>query len=652
MKKKILIVEDESLIAYDLKLILTRAGYKVCDIADSVPEALGIIDAEMPDLVLLDIFLKGPLNGIDLAKTLTEKNIAFVYLSANFQESILQKAKETQPYGFLVKPFREKELLVTLDVAFYRHQNSIESKLRQEQLLGDVFKTITNEPGNWQQKLLKIARSLQPYIPFDYLSIVLNTGEAILNNGVSFFRTGFDEYQLIDSDGFLNIANLTASELIALKKESRVSAQTSFFNGSDFDGILNQYPVKKLIKKHLKMNSFLSLPLLMANGQIVSSSFYSRKPDCYSLNHVNLLGRLQYSLTVAVAHIIPKESFDVTLQKNETFPAKKAKVTAHVEGFNAIIARSHQMLTILDHVSIVAPLNTSVLILGESGTGKERIAQSIHNLSPRKHKPLVIINCAALPANLIESELFGFEKGAFTGAADKRIGKFEMADQGTIFLDEIGEMPAELQVKLLRVLQEQEIERLGGKGVIKIDVRVIAATNRNLEKEVEEGRFRLDLYYRLCVFPISIPALRERKDDIPILAQHFINKFAQKSSKVITGISPDALNQLIQYAWPGNVRELEHLIERSILLTDSTIIKEVQLPRFNSSRVNTNDTLTPEDGPIKTIDENAREHIINVLRSCNGKINGDNGAAEILGVKPSTLHSKLKKLGIGRNDRY
>jgi transcriptional regulator with GAF, ATPase, and Fis domain len=652
MRNKILIVEDESLIAYDLKLILTRAGYKVCGIADSVPEALDIIAEEIPDLVLLDIFLKGSLNGIDLAKKLTEKNIAFVYLSANFQESILQKAKETQPYGFLVKPFREKELLITLDVAFYRHQNSIESKLRNGQLLDTVFKSITSEPGTWEQKLLRIARSLQPYIPFDYLSIVLNTGSTLLNNGISFFRTGFDEYQIIDSDGFLNVANLTASELRVLQEESQITAQTTFFNGNDFDNILDQYPVKKLIRKHLKVHSFLSLPLLMANGQIISCSFYSRKSDGYSLDHVSLLSRLQHALTVAMAGIMPKESFDAPLQKDEQTRIKQDKMPGNVKAFNGIIAKSHQMLTILDHVSIVAPLNTSVLILGESGTGKERIAQSIHNLSPRKHKPLVIINCAVLPSNLIESELFGFEKGAFTGAMDKRVGKFEMADQGTIFLDEIGEMPAELQVKLLRVLQEQEIERIGGRGVIKIDVRVIAATNRNLEKEVEEGRFRLDLYYRLCVFPISMPALRERKEDIPILAQHFIDKFAQKTSKIITGLSPEALNQLLNYTWPGNVRELEHLMERSVLLTDGTVIKEVQLPRFNSLKVSANNVLTTDRGTIKTIDENAREHIINVLKSCNGKINGDNGAAEILGVKPSTLHSKLKKLGIRRNDRY
>ncbi|NCD72117.1 sigma 54-interacting transcriptional regulator [Mucilaginibacter agri] len=649
MKKKILIVEDESLIAYDLKLILIRAGYKVSGIADSVAEALEMIEEEEPDMVLLDIYLKGSLTGIDLAKKLTVKNIAFIYLSANFQESILEKAKETQPYGFLVKPFREKELLITLDVAFYRHQNSIESKLRQEQLLEDLFKNIVAESGEWEQKLLKIVRNIQPYVPFDYITIILNNAGDIPNNGLSYLRTGFDEYETIGTDDFMKMIGVNTPELKKMAEDSPLSTKTEFYNNADFNDIIRYYPIKRLIAKNLKVQSFLNLPLLMAKGQIISCSFYSRKPDCYAPDHVKLLSRLQQSLVTAITSIVPIERFAVRASQPEDIAASTSKTVSAPVNFDNIIAKSHQMLTILDHVSIVAPLDTSVLILGESGTGKERIAKSIHNLSPRKHKPLVIINCAALPSNLIESELFGFEKGAFTGAQEKRIGKFEMANEGTIFLDEIGEMPAELQVKLLRVLQEQEIERIGGKGVIKINVRIIAATNRNLEKEVEEGRFRLDLYYRLCVFPISIPALRERKEDIPLLAQFFIDRLSQKIAKPITGFSPEALNQLINYGWPGNVRELEHLIERSILLADGPVIKEVQLPKFNNLKPT---DYTTETTVVKTIDENAREHILNVLQSCNGKINGENGAAEILGLKPSTLHSKLKKLGIKRNSRY
>jgi transcriptional regulator with GAF, ATPase, and Fis domain len=224
------------------------------------------------------------------------------------------------------------------------------------------------------------------------------------------------------------------------------------------------------------------------------------------------------------------------------------------EGLTGIIGKSPNMLKVFELVKEVGPLDTSVLILGESGTGKEGIATNIHRLSPRRNKPFVKLNCAALPPNLVESELFGHERGAFTGAFDRRIGKFEQADGGTLFLDEVGEMPASLQVKLLRVLQEREIERLGGKETIKVNVRIIAATNANLEKGIAEGRFRLDLYYRLNVFPVVLPPLRSRKEDIPLLTDHFIRMYASKTNRKTEGIARDALSRLMDYAWPGNVR--------------------------------------------------------------------------------------------------
>jgi len=291
---------------------------------------------------------------------------------------------------------------------------------------------------------------------------------------------------------------------------------------------------------------------------------------------------------------------------------------------------------------MAAPDDTSILILGESGTGKERIAHTIHKLSPRKSKPIVTVNCAALPITLIESELFGHEKGAFTGANDRRIGKFEQADGGTIFLDEIGELPLEAQVKLLRVLQEREIERLGGSVTKKINVRIITATNRNLEKEVAEGRFRLDLYYRLNVFPIELPALRQRKDDIPLLANYFITKYARKSNKAITGISEEVMGELREYEWPGNIRELEHLIERSILMTTGDTITKVDIPVITAAQY----TSTDENFRVKTLDEMERDHILTILKMCRGKIFGPGGAAEVLNIPSTTLNSKIKKLGI------
>jgi DNA-binding NtrC family response regulator len=643
MDRRILIVEDESLVAYDLKLILTRAGYKVCGIADSVEEALEIIEAKKPEMVLLDIFLKGPLNGIDLAKQLTVKNIAFVYLSANFQESILEKAKTTQPYGFLVKPFREKELLITLDVAYYRHQNSIESKLRQEQTLEEIFKNITANALPWRQKLLEIAKSIQPYVPFDYLGIGVKQTPEGSNGGISFLRIGFDEYQVIGIDEFMNISRKNLADIKKMKQETNLGTQAQIFNNEDFIKIGQRFPIKKVVADIFQMRSFLYLPLLFAKDDTLTLSFYNHKADGYTNDHLQLLRRLQQSLLTVMDSIFPAVA-DITEPEITNIYLNDDVVDGkHKEiNFNNIVGNSKQLLAVLDHIAIVAPLNTSVLILGESGTGKERIAKCIHNLSARKNKPLVVVNCASLPANLIESELFGHEKGAFTGAIERRIGKFEQANNGTIFLDEIGEMPPELQVKLLRVLQEQEIERLGGREPFKIDVRIIAATNRNLEKEVEEGRFRLDLYYRLFVFPIVIPPLRDRKDDIEALVSYFIELYSQKNGKLVTGVSDEVLDQLFEYHWPGNVRELEHFIERNILLCDGQVIKKVSLPQSKN--------IASDNGQaafkLQTIDEHAREHILAVIKKCNGKISGKDGAAEKLGLPASTLHSKMQKLGI------
>jgi transcriptional regulator with GAF, ATPase, and Fis domain len=290
---------------------------------------------------------------------------------------------------------------------------------------------------------------------------------------------------------------------------------------------------------------------------------------------------------------------------------------------------------------------TTVLILGETGTGKELIAKAIHNSSARKTNKMIMVNCAAIPANLIESELFGHEKGSFTGATERRIGKFELANKSTIFLDEVGELSLDMQVKLLRVLQEREIERVGGTTTISTDVRIISATNRNLFEEVEAGRFRLDLFYRLNVFPISLPPLRERKADIPILATFFLERITARSGKIIKGISRKAMSALVEYCWPGNVRELEHLIEREALLCQGPIIKEVNLPSASIGKL----SAQPSASLVKTIMENERDHIFSALALCNGRISGSNGAAKILGVPATTLNSKIKKFKLSKQHR-
>jgi len=449
-KEKILIVEDEFIVANDLKMILKKEGYTVVGIASSTTQARAMVTAKKPDWVLLDIILKGDETGIDLAWELLECKTPFLFISANTNQSTLEAVKKTQPYGFLVKPFRQRDLLVMLDIARYRY---------------------------------------------------------------------------------------------AAENHAKTSVQA-----------------------HRKQ--------------------------------------------LAIA---------------------------------GIVGKSKLLNDIFTKISIVAPTDTSVLITGESGTGKERIAHSIHENSTRKNKPMVVVNCAALPLSLLESELFGYEKGAFTGANTQRIGKFEQANGGTLFLDEIGELPLDAQAKLLRVLQEKEIERISGNKPIKVDVRIIAATNRNLEREVAEGNFRLDLYYRLNIFPIELPPLRERKDDIQLLAYYFLKKFSASNGRAITGFTPQVLEQLQSYNWPGNIRELEHLIERSTLLATGNEIDEVNLPE------SANIPSAPlQQGTLQSLEDMERNHIMQVLQACGGKVGGQNGAAGILKIPTTTLYAKMKKLGISQ----
>ncbi len=309
--------------------------------------------------------------------------------------------------------------------------------------------------------------------------------------------------------------------------------------------------------------------------------------------------------------------------------------------FEELIGSSTTLKKVLKNVERVAPTDSTVLITGETGTGKELIARAIHNLSPRKSRPLVKVNCAAIPAGLIESELFGHEKGAFTGALTKKMGRFEVADKGTIFLDEIGELPLDLQSKLLRVLQEGEFERVGGTQTFKVNVRVIAATNRNLEELSRSGQYRPDLYYRLNVFPIHLPALREREGDIPLLVQYFVRKCAANFGKKITRIPERMMTALQRYQWPGNIRELEHVIERAVILSEGVELEPIEWLSPSSGKPGATKRLT--------LEEMERQHIIDVLEQTNWRVSGPKGAAAILGLKPTTLEARMKKLGIERH---
>lgn len=359
----------------------------------------------------------------------------------------------------------------------------------------------------------------------------------------------------------------------------------------------------------------------------------------------NILKGICSQISVAIANILANERvlrYKQQLEKENVYLKEQIK---NIYNFNEIIGNAHQMQKVFNLMSLVADSNSTVLVLGETGTGKELIARAIHNASPRKDKLMIKVNCAAMPASLVESELFGHERGAFTGAVERRIGKFELANHSTLFLDEIGEMPLEVQVKLLRVLQEREFERVGGKDTIKVDVRIIAATNRDLEEEVKAGRFRSDLFYRLNVFPISLPPLRDRMEDIEALTNFFIKKYSKNTGKKIARVSSKAIQQLFSYHWPGNIRELEHLIERSVIMATDDILREVYLPKKEDSSP-TNDIFS------KSLEEMEKTFIITALRRCRGKISGSGGAAEVLDIPGNTLHSKMKKLGITKSDYY
>jgi formate hydrogenlyase transcriptional activator len=351
-------------------------------------------------------------------------------------------------------------------------------------------------------------------------------------------------------------------------------------------------------------------------------------------------GKFTRTMFVDITDKVMMEREQAKLQAQNQYLREEIKLA---NNFEEIISTGKTFNKVLHQIEQVAATDATVLILGESGTGKELIARAVHNISNRSRRPLVKVNCATLPANLIESELFGHERGAFTGAMERKIGRFELADGGTIFLDEIGELPVELQAKLLRVLQEGEFERLGNPKTIKVNVRVIAATNRNLQLAIEKKEFREDLYYRLNVFPIVCPPLRERREDIPLLIRHFCQKHEGKIGKKITDIHPRVREALVAYDWPGNIRELENIIERAMILTRGETLSYGEWIPTNKLSGNN------DDGNSSTLEQVERKYILETLKKTNWKVSGEKGAAKILGLNPTTLEARMKKLGIKRD---
>ncbi len=488
-----------------------------------------------------------------------------------------------------------------------------------------------------------IVNTLERVIHHDYTSL------ALLDS-----QTGLLKIHALDFPGHqLSLKQeITVSRDTSPSGQAIASGQPFLARGSEIDRYQNEII---LVLRTAGVQSMCCVPLITHGQAFGTLNVASRRNDAFSPRDVELLQHVAAQVAIAVENAL-------AFKEIEALKNKLAEEKLYLEeeirsefNFEEIIGESPALKRALAQVELAAPAGTTVLLLGETGTGKELFARAIHNLSPRRDRTFVKVNCAAIPSGLLESELFGHERGAFTGAIGQKIGRFELADHGTLFLDEVGDLPLELQPKLLRVLQEQEFERLGGNRTQRVDVRVVTATNQDLSKRVAERAFRSDLYYRLNVFPIQIPALRERAEDLPLLVRYFVQRFSRQLNKGVEYIPADAMDALAHYSWPGNVRELENLIERAVLLSPG---KELRVPftelksTASSGAASGTDSSTSStsltSSSIPTLEEAERQHILRALKETQWRIAGPNGAALLLGIKRTTLQARMRKLGIRR----
>jgi len=427
----------------------------------------------------------------------------------------------------------------------------------------------------------------------------------------------------------------------------------------------NRWPQFSERAKPYGVNSTCALPLTTAHRRLGVLGFGCKQAGAYDTVDVDFLQQVANQVAVAVENALAFDEIEALKEKlqQENVYLEEEVRTEH--NFGEIVGESAALRGVLKQVEAVAPTDSTVLILGETGTGKELIARAIHDRSPRRDRTLVNLNCAAISVGLLESELFGHEKGAFTGAIAQRMGRFELAHQGTLFLDEIGDLPLELQAKLLRVLQDGAFERVGGSKTLHVDVRVVAATNRDLAQLVADQKFRADLYYRVNVFPIHIPPLRERRDDIPLLVSHAILRYARKLGKRINAIAKETVEVLTAYDWPGNVRELQNVIERGVILSSAapphmldlggwlptTTVPSSSEPAQGQRETGESSVPADSTASTQTLEDLERQHIVEVLESTGWRVSGERGAARILGLKPTTLEARMKRLGIARPAR-
>jgi formate hydrogenlyase transcriptional activator len=514
-----------------------------------------------------------------------------------------------------------------------RSLQELDGRLRREkrrlQTLTDVISLLAS---NWDitQVFPRISARLRRVLRQEFASFALHDA-----------RTGLLVHQATDfpfGRGLTPPVQISPSELPAgrsIQERKPMIFSREQLRGFDHD------IARAMLAEGLQ--SLCCVPLLRPKGPLGVVVLGSTRPDAFGEDDVELINQVATQLAIAIEN-------HRTAAEIEQLKQRLGEERSYLEGesrgegqFPEIVGDSSPLKQVLDQVATVALSEATVLILGETGTGKELVAHAIHRMSRLKAGPFIKVNCAAIPTGLLESELFGHEKGAFTGAISRKIGRLELADGGTLFLDEVGEIPPELQPKLLRVLQDQEFERLGSTRTVKVKVRVVAATNRNLNASIAKGEFRSDLFYRLNVFPIRLPSLRERREDIPLLIRHFVHKFARRMDRYIETIPKETMKALMQWDWPGNVRELENLMERSVILSEGNALR-VPLAELQAKNP------ASGDESDRSLDSAERQHIIRVLRETHGILSGPDGAARRLGLKRTTLQSKMQRLGITRKD--
>ena len=517
--------------------------------------------------------------------------------------------------------------LMALSLEASKARRDLEQEKRRLQTLLEISSLLA-PLYDFESLLPRIAESLRRVIPHEFAGIGLSTRKP---DEIEIYPLRWSGREPLRSGQTVPIDLTLSFPVIEKSIEKSYGRNDLIERGS--------YLLDELV--HQGIQSVISLPLRVGQKTFGTLNLGSTRVEGFSEADVSLLRLVAPQIAVALDH--SRAYRDIAELKNKLAQDKlylEGEIRTEL-GFEEVVGSSPPLKRALAQAKVVAPSDATALILGETGTGKELIARAIHRMSARRDASFIKLNCAAIPTGLLESELFGHEKGAFTGAISQKIGRLELAHRGTLFLDEVGDIPLELQPKLLRVLQDQEFERLGSARTIKVDARLIAATNRDLEKLIAEKQFRSDLYYRLKVFPIAVPALREREKDIPLLVRYFVQKYARRMDKHIETIPTEVMDALMKWHWPGNVRELENFIERSVILTEGTILRvPVAELRYGEQQAALEGTLRNAE----------REHIVRALRESGGVIAGGRGAAARLGMKRTTLQSRMTKLGITRTD--